>query len=75
MDEVTRAMEIAQATEWVGDLRVNFTTLKNAASILAERVEELEPLVFGGTCNFAIAGQPCGECEKCQAVRRLERDS
>lgn len=36
-----RALEIAHATEWTGDARVNFTTAIKACKVLAEEVERL----------------------------------
>lgn len=39
---VDQAMRIARSGQWIGDLRVNFTTLSKAAKRLADRVDELE---------------------------------
>lgn len=48
-------------------MRVNITTIHGAAKVLAKYAEELEAVIAGGICNF---NQPCGECERCDLVRR-----
>lgn len=63
---VERAKDIVRTNEWEGDMRVNMTTIIGAGRVLAKRVEELEAIICGGICNF---NQPCGECERCAAVR------
>jgi len=40
-DAVRKAEEIAHATEWSGDLRVNFLTAINAAKVLQAEIERL----------------------------------
>lgn len=40
--QLAKAKAVAKATEWSGDIRVNFLTAHNAASVLLRRVEELE---------------------------------
>ena len=39
---VKRAIEIVNAVEWEGDMRVNMTTVVGASRVLAKRVAELE---------------------------------
>ena len=44
-ERLRKAKEVARATEWVGDMRVNFHTAIKAASLLADRVDELERVI------------------------------
>ena len=39
---IETAKKIAKATEWTGDIRVNFHTAIKAASVLHKEVERLE---------------------------------
>lgn len=39
---IDKAKQIANATEWSGDIRVNFLTVHKAANCLAKEVERLE---------------------------------
>ena len=42
MDAIERAKDIVNASEWVGDMGVNMTTLIGAGRCLAKRVVQLE---------------------------------
>ncbi len=43
--ELNRAFSVAKATEWEGDMRVNFLTCARSCRVLARYCEELESAI------------------------------
>lgn len=47
-----KARQVLNATEWSGDMRVNFMTVYNAGNAVLRRLEELESFVDAcGLCD------------------------
>ena len=64
---VMRAVEIVEASEWSGDMRVNMTRAIGAGRVLAKRVHELTQFVEDLPCEChdeygKAFVRPCDRC-------------
>ena len=64
--KLTKAKEIANATEWSGDIRVNFLTVHKAAKRLEQEVKRLENIIEDGIIK---------ESDNYQAFKRFRNGS
>jgi hypothetical protein len=70
---VMRAIEIVNAVEWSGDMRVNMTCVVGAGRVLAKRVNELQSFIEEVPCECHDEyGKPLGVA--CGRYRALGRD-